>query len=701
MKGISLYCFQRQNSWYFRKRILKQYTLHNKEISFKMSLKRLLGSQAYYKALIQGSLFTITNYLNNNIELFLFQKGKITLAELTDFCIKILNKYEQEALMLKNDFVNELGTRKKEIEEKRFASLDFYDENSRLWAGHTPQALDKEISILQEAYDSKDRNLLSKKAKDILNRQDILSKNEIAQLEYLTLSEKIDFEEALVKKEIIVLNQDKLNYNSIFGKKEESNSNGLNEQKLLDLLAQHPDFKVAVQNIKAQKEEEIDNWDYLINSFLDDYMTNANDNRLRGEDVALVQFKQMLLGDKAFYVELKTADKNVKKKYLTETTILNATREDIKALKMLFMELPNLTNTKDNSIIENWRENGIIYTIFITKKDRKKYPKIFLSGIKNKIKVILKFLRFLQMTEKKYKDLNIKLWEDTLSVDFNDLSPEDKQYNQENSLDPLLSEYINGFLINRYQDKINNRSGTAQRNFTRHTNSSPHIFWSLMLGIYTGARAEELAQLRLGDIKKSIIENESIYYIHFCITDYKNQSIKNLSSERKTPIHNELIEIGFFNYVQGRKALNADYLFDLKINKDKKRKEFQRSFNDDIKKFIKIAYPTLDNYRYSFHGLRSHFISRFLKNQIVFKKDEELEDKASLAELIELKKLVGHTAKKLDGDITISTYFKEDLELLGAKRKVNEIDFLIKEGYEVVRELMLKKIGEPLRELQI
>ena len=65
--------------------------------------------------------------------------------------------------------------------------------------------------------------------------------------------------------------------------------------------------------------------------------------------------------------------KNVKKKYLTETTILTATREDIKSLKNLFMETPNLTNTKDNSILENWRETGIIYTIFLTKKDRQKY----------------------------------------------------------------------------------------------------------------------------------------------------------------------------------------------------------------------------------------------------------------------------------------------------------------------------------------
>lgn len=314
MKGISLYCFQRQNSWYFRKRVLKQYTHHNKEISFKISLKKLLGNQNYYKAVLQGSLFTITNYLNNNIELFLFQKGKITLAELTDFCIKILNKYEQEALMLKNDFVNELGTRKKEIEEKRFASLDFYDENSRLWAGHTPQALDKEIGVLQEAYDSKDRSLLSKKAKDILNRQDILSKDELTQLEFLSLSEKVDFEEALVKKEIIVLNQDKLNYNAIFGKKEQSNSNGINEEKLLDLLAQHPDFKIAVQNIKAQKQDERDKLNILLTKDnLDNFFNNRFENlSIKTQENYYRGFSSMLKGleQQNIYIPIHSEDKD-------------------------------------------------------------------------------------------------------------------------------------------------------------------------------------------------------------------------------------------------------------------------------------------------------------------------------------------------------------------------------------------------------
>ena len=98
-----------------------------------------------------------------------------------------------------------------------------------------------------------------------------------------------------------------------------------------------------------------------------------------------------------------------------------------------------------------------------------------------------------------------------------------------------------------------------------------------------------------------------------------------------------------FKLCKGRKSLNADYLFDLKINKNLKRKEFQKSFNEDIKKYIKIAYPSFDNYRYSFHGLRSHFISKFLKNQIIFKTVEKFEDKASLVEVRELKKLVRDT----------------------------------------------------------
>ena len=105
--------------------------------------------------------------------------------------------------------------------------------------------------------------------------------------------------------------------------------------------------------------------------------------------------------------------------------------------------------------------------------------------------------------------------------------------------------------------------GQAKRNFTRHTTASPHIFWSLALGLFTGARAEELAQLRLRDFEKIVVENETIYYINLQITDPKKQSLKNLASERFIPISNYLIEWGFLNFVQERINEKADYLFDL------------------------------------------------------------------------------------------------------------------------------------------
>lgn len=689
MQDVMSYCFKRGNSWYFRKRINKQYIKNNKDVFFKMSLKKLLGNYAYHKAILQGNLFSITNYINNNLEIYLFNKENITLKELTDFTSNLVNRYEKEAMNITNDYSNQLNTQIRYVEDMRFDALDFTDENGRVWAGHTPEALDKEIKILKDAYDSKNRPLLSQKAKDILNRQDIIKKSEMTQLQYLDLKEKMDFEEALVKKEVEILLRDKQNYIEKFDDKS-STSNIASQDALLNLLSQHPELKNVVDNIKHQNENKSDNWDYLIESFLSDYSNKPNS--YRNCEVALTQFKQMMKGDKVFFVEF-----NKKKHYLTEKTLLNATSDDIKAIKALLLDLPKTTNTKKYPFLDKWRENGIIYTIFTAKKVGAK--KNMLSGIQGKAKIIKKFIKDIQLSEDKYKDLKIGLWEKILTFSISDLSHEDLAYNDTEELTPLQSEYINNFLSNRYKDK-GLRAGTAKRNFTTHTKSSPHIFWSVMLGIYTGARAEELAQLRLRDIQKKTIKNEEVYFIDFCITDHKNQSVKNLSSRRITPIHNNLIELGFFNYVNQRKKIKADYLFDLKRNKDAKRKEFQKSFNNDIKVSIKDFYPNLQNYRFSFHGLRSHFIAKYIKSFIV-KDDEELEKDASLKQLIELKKIIGHTAKKIKDDITISTYFKEDLELLEAKRKVNEIDFNIDEGYEEIKNLMIQNYGEPILDLEM
>jgi integrase len=70
--------------------------------------------------------------------------------------------------------------------------------------------------------------------------------------------------------------------------------------------------------------------------------------------------------------------------------------------------------------------------------------------------------------------------------------------------------------------------------------------WSILLGIYTGARRSEIFQLRKEDIKKDL-DSERYYLL---ITDeHETQKLKTENSKRRIPLHNELIQSGFLTYV--------------------------------------------------------------------------------------------------------------------------------------------------------
>lgn len=78
----------------------------------------------------------------------------------------------------------------------------------------------------------------------------------------------------------------------------------------------------------------------------------------------------------------------------------------------------------------------------------------------------------------------------------------------------------------------------------------PHHFWIPALAAYTGARAEELCQLRTEDV----IEIGGIDCLNLTRFDPSGRAVsmkrfKNRHSERIVPIHGELIAAGFKNYV--------------------------------------------------------------------------------------------------------------------------------------------------------
>ena len=92
-------------------------------------------------------------------------------------------------------------------------------------------------------------------------------------------------------------------------------------------------------------------------------------------------------------------------------------------------------------------------------------------------------------------------------------------------------------------------------------------FWTPLLGLYTGARANELAQLLVSDV----ITAGNIPC--FAITDLDDEddedvplnthkkNVKNASSRRWVPIHPKLIEIGFLRFVEDLKTRGETQIF--------------------------------------------------------------------------------------------------------------------------------------------
>ncbi len=76
------------------------------------------------------------------------------------------------------------------------------------------------------------------------------------------------------------------------------------------------------------------------------------------------------------------------------------------------------------------------------------------------------------------------------------------------------------------------------------------LYWLPILALYTGARAEELCQLYRSDLKQS----GGIYYLDIKETESNSgdliQRLKNNSSQRKVPLHDLIVQLGFVTWVE-------------------------------------------------------------------------------------------------------------------------------------------------------
>lgn len=80
--------------------------------------------------------------------------------------------------------------------------------------------------------------------------------------------------------------------------------------------------------------------------------------------------------------------------------------------------------------------------------------------------------------------------------------------------------------------------------YMENTYLQPYQFWLPLLGLFTGARIEELCQLHLQDLRKV----DGIWV--FDLNDGPGRELKNDSSKRFIPIHPELIRLGLVKYAE-------------------------------------------------------------------------------------------------------------------------------------------------------
>lgn len=130
----------------------------------------------------------------------------------------------------------------------------------------------------------------------------------------------------------------------------------------------------------------------------------------------------------------------------------------------------------------------------------------------------------------------------------------------------------------------------------------PAEFWLPLIGLYTGARIEEIAQLRVKEIRR-----HAVLGCFFHITDEgEDSAVKNESSRRRVPVHQKLLDAGLLAYAESLPD-QGGYLFPT-LTPDKYQRR-SSGFGKEFGKFLRDELKILDR-RKVFHSFRHLFKHR-------------------------------------------------------------------------------------------
>lgn len=144
-----------------------------------------------------------------------------------------------------------------------------------------------------------------------------------------------------------------------------------------------------------------------------------------------------------------------------------------------------------------------------------------------------------------------------------------------------------------------------------------HCYWLPLLGLYTGARINEVCQL---NPQCDIREEFGVWFFDFTEdseTDARvTKSLKNKSSKRRVPIHSELLRLGFLGYLEKMKKAGHALLFpQLPPTRGKASGKAEKWFIDFIRE-TGLRDDTPGARLVGFHAYRSTFLNRAMNLEI-------------------------------------------------------------------------------------
>jgi integrase len=135
--------------------------------------------------------------------------------------------------------------------------------------------------------------------------------------------------------------------------------------------------------------------------------------------------------------------------------------------------------------------------------------------------------------------------------------------------------------------------------------TKPHHRWAALLGLYTGARVGEVAQIYLRDI----VLEQDIWCVKLTV-ESDGQSVKTEGSKRLVPLHPDIIELGFVQYFESLREAGEERLFP-EVNLEGKAgrgSPISKGFTYHLKRSTVAVNPRRQNGRVGFHSLRKTVI---------------------------------------------------------------------------------------------